>query len=54
MTEWEPHPSIPGTFQRFACDPPPEGVAFQVLRQEWDKEFTHRTILEVRLCEGSQ
>lgn len=49
MTDWEPHPSVPNTFQRFACDPPPYGAAFQVLRQEWDEDGTHRTILEVRL-----
>jgi hypothetical protein len=52
MTEWEPHPSLPDTFQRFACDPPPEGAAFQVLREEWDEDYTHRTIHEVRLIDG--
>lgn len=53
MSDWEPHPSLPNTFQRFVCDPPPEGAAFRVLREEWDEAGTHRTILEVRLIDGS-
>jgi hypothetical protein len=52
MTEWEPIHGTDDAFQRFACDPPPEGSTFQVLREEWDEDSTHRTIFEVRLIDG--
>jgi len=31
---------------RWACDPPPPGSAYRVLRDEWSADYTVRTILE--------
>jgi hypothetical protein len=53
MTDWEAISA--GAFQRFTCDPPPVGVSFQVLREEWTEEsgIAYRTIHEVRIVDGS-
>jgi hypothetical protein len=32
--------------ERWACDPPPAGAAYRVLRDEWSDNYTVRTILE--------
>jgi len=56
MAEWEPIPGAEGTYQRFLCDVPPEGVKFQVLSQEWEFDAAGigwRTIHAVRLA-GAQ
>jgi hypothetical protein len=53
MTDWEPiEAGEVDAFQRFACDPPPPGISFQVLREEWTEEsgIAYRTIHEVRIC----
>lgn len=36
--------------EQWLCDPPPEpDVAYQVIRSEWNEDFTVRTILEIKL-----
>lgn len=56
MTPFEPIPGLEDAFQRFACDPPPDGSRFQVLRQEWEYDaagIAFRTICEVRVIDGT-
>lgn len=39
-----------GTYtQRWMCTPPDIGVRYAVTRQEWNDDYTTRTIHEIRL-----
>lgn len=56
VADWEPCPGLENVVQRFICKTPALGVAYQVLREEWDYDedgMARRTIYEVRLIDGT-
>lgn len=42
----------PSYLQRWICDPPPVGVSFRVLREEWTGDYEIRTIYEIEISDA--
>jgi hypothetical protein len=42
---------LPRPVEAWVCDPPPLGVTYRVLRDEWVKDYTVRLIHEIQVVE---